>query len=182
MANSFETWGKKYGLILSILVGIALWLIPTPATMTIAQHKLLSLFGAAVVAWITIGVNFAVSTFFVVVLLYFWVGNPDGAFDKTGKLIRNAEFAVSGFASSSLWLLVTGFVISIAMTKSGVAKRLAAELQQEPYLPLCWLILLSLRLHRQIRPELRQCCLLWRGLLKLTKLCRAKAILDVRWH
>lgn len=130
MANSFETWGKKYGLILSVLVGLVIWLMPTPATMTIAQHKLLSLFGAAVVAWITIGVNFAVSTFFIVTMLYFWVGNPEGKLDKAGNLIRNAEFAVSGFASSSLWLLVTGFVISIAMTKSGVAKRLALHMMR----------------------------------------------------
>jgi anion transporter len=130
MANSMEDWGKKYGLILSILVGILIWMIPTPATMTVAQHKLLSLFGAAVVAWISIGVNFAVSTFFIVVMLYFWVGNPTGQLNKAGELIRNADFAVSGFASSSLWLLVTGFVISIAMTRSGVAKRLALHMMR----------------------------------------------------
>lgn len=130
MAKSFEDWGKKYGLGLAILVGIAIWMIPTPATMTVTQHKLLALFGSAVVAWITIGINFAVSTFFIVTLLYFWVGNADGKLDKAGQVIKNAEFAVSGFASSSLWLLVTGFVISIAMTKSGVAKRLALHMMR----------------------------------------------------
>lgn len=122
---TFEQWGKKYGLILAIVVGISLWLIPTPVSMTITQHKLLAIFGGAVVAWVTIGVNFAVSTFAVVSLLYFWVGNADGKLNKAGELIRNADFAVGGFSSSSLWLLVTGFVISIAMTRSGVAKRLA---------------------------------------------------------
>ncbi len=130
MANAFETWGKRYGFILAVLVGLAIWAFPTPATMTITQHKLLALFGGAVVAWITIGVNFAVSTFAVVTLLYFWVGNPDGKVDKAGDLIRNAGFAVGGFASPSLWLLVTGFVISIAMTKSGVAKRLALHMMR----------------------------------------------------
>ncbi|EAX48803.1 anion transporter [Thermosinus carboxydivorans Nor1] len=125
MANQFEEWGKKYGLIAAILTGLAIWAIPTPASMTVTQHKLLAIFGGAVVAWITIGINFAVSTFAIITLLYFWVGNPDGKLDKAGNLIRNADFAVGGFASSSLWLLVTGFVISIAMTKSGVAKRLA---------------------------------------------------------
>ena len=125
MANSFETWGKKYGLILSILVGLLIWSLPTPATMSITQHKLLAIFGGAVISWITIGVNFAVRTFAVVVLLYFWVGNATGAVGKDGTLIRSAAFAVSGFASPSLWLLLTGFVISIAMTKTGVAKRVA---------------------------------------------------------
>ncbi|HWR31526.1 MAG TPA: DASS family sodium-coupled anion symporter [Negativicutes bacterium] len=122
---SFEQWGKKYGAILSVLVFFAIWALPTPEGMTVVQHKLLSIFGGAIVLWITIGVNFAVSTFAVVVLLYFWVGNPTGALNKEGNLIRNAAFAVSGFASPSLWLLVTGFVISIAMTRTGVAKRVA---------------------------------------------------------
>lgn len=128
--SAMEEWGRKYGLIAAILVGLAIWAIPTPATMTVTQHKLLAIFGGAVVSWITIGVNFAVSTFFVVTLLYFWVGNPDGKLNNVGQLIRNAEFAVGGFASSSLWLLVTGFVLSIAMTQSGVAKRLALQMMK----------------------------------------------------
>jgi anion transporter len=131
MSNNFEQWGKKYGFWLAIIVGIAIWLLPTPASMSLTQHKLLAIFGGAVVAWITIGVNFAVSTFAVVVLLYFWVGNPDGKLDKSGDLIRIADFAVSGFSTAALWLLVTGFVIAIAMTKSGVAKRLALHMMRK---------------------------------------------------
>ena len=127
---TFEQWGKKYGLILSIAVFFLIWLLPTPTGMTLVQHKLLSIFGAAIVIWITIGVNFAVSTFAIVALLYFWIGNPTGALAKDGSLIRNAAFAVSGFASPSLWLLVTGFVLSIAMTKTGVAKRIALTIMK----------------------------------------------------
>lgn len=122
---TFDQWGKKYGAILAVAVFFAIWAIPTPTGMTVVQHKLLSIFGGAIVLWITIGVNFAVSTFAIVALLYFWVGNPTGAVGKDGNLVRNAAFAVSGFASPSLWLLVTGFVISIAMTRTGVAKRIA---------------------------------------------------------
>ena len=122
---TFEQWGKKYGLILSVVVFFLIWALPTPAGMNLVQHKLLAIFGGAIVLWITIGVNFAVSTFAIVILLYFWVGNPTGQLAKDGSLIRNAAFAISGFASPSLWLLVTGFVISIAMTRTGVAKRIA---------------------------------------------------------
>jgi anion transporter len=128
--SAIEEWGRRYGLIAAIFVGLAIWAMPTPVTMTLTQHKLLAIFGGAVVAWITIGINFAVSTFFVVTLLYFWVGNPEGKVDKVGQLIRSADFAVGGFASASLWLLVTGFVLSIAMTKSGVAKRLALQMMR----------------------------------------------------
>ncbi|MDR3591042.1 MAG: DASS family sodium-coupled anion symporter [Negativicutes bacterium] len=125
MSSSFEDWGRKYGLVLALVVGLAIWLLPTPATMSITQHKLLSIFGGAVVVWITIGINFAVSTFAIISLLYFWVGNDAGKLAKDGSLVHDANFAVSGFGSPALWLLVTGFVIAIAMTRSGVAKRLA---------------------------------------------------------
>jgi len=77
-----------------------------------------------VVFWITLALNFAVSAFFVVSVLYFWVGNATGLV-KGGWLVRDANFAVSGYGSPALFLLVTGFVISIAMTNSGVARRVA---------------------------------------------------------
>jgi len=128
MANAFETWGKKYGLILAVLVGIGIWLYPVPAAMSVTQHKLLSIFGGAIVLWITIGVNFAVSTIITTCLLYFWVGNATGALSKTGGLARSTDFAMSAFSGAALWLLITGFVISIAMTQTGVARRLSLYL------------------------------------------------------
>lgn len=121
--SAFESWGKKYGLVIALALGILIWLLPTPAGMTLTQHKLLTIFAVAVVLWITIAVNFAVSAFFVVSALYFWVGNPTGAM-KGGWLVRDANFVLSGYGSSALFLLVTGFVISIAMTSSGVARRI----------------------------------------------------------
>ncbi|MPL69378.1 putative malate transporter YflS [bioreactor metagenome] len=124
-----ESIAKKYGLIISIIVGALIWALPTPDGMNITQHKLLSLFGGLVVLWVTIGVNFAVSSFIGISGLYFWVGNATGAM-KNGSLVHDASFAVNGFASASLWLLITGFVISIAMTKTGVAKRLAFHMMR----------------------------------------------------
>jgi len=121
---SFESWGKKYGVVLGFALGIVIWMLPTPAGMTLTQHKLLTLFVVAVVMWVTIAVNFAVSAFFVVSVLYFWVGNATGAM-KNGWLVRDANFAVSGYGSAALFMLVTGFVISIAMTHTGVARRVA---------------------------------------------------------
>lgn len=129
MATKVEQWGRKNGLVLGIVIGLLIWLLPTPESMTIIQHKLLAIFGGAVVLWITIGVNFAVSTFIIISLLYFWVGNPTGLV-KNGMLVHDPNFAISGFASPSLWLLLTGFVISIAMTKSGVAKRMALHMMK----------------------------------------------------
>lgn len=125
-ANKFEELGKNYGLLCGILVGVLVWLLPTPESMTIVQHKLLSIFAGAVVLWITIGVSFATSTLMIIVLLYFWVGNLDGKVNpETGRLVHQVGFTLSGFGGASLWLLVTGFIISIAMVNTGVARRVA---------------------------------------------------------
>lgn len=124
-----DSAAKKYGLLIGIIVGILIWILPTPDGMNLTQHKLLSLFGGLVVLWVTIGVNFAVSSFIGVTALYFWVGNASGAV-KNGALVHDPNFAVNGFASPALWLLITGFVISIAMTRTGVAKRLALHMMR----------------------------------------------------
>ncbi|MDR3563997.1 MAG: DASS family sodium-coupled anion symporter [Negativicutes bacterium] len=126
MGSGFETWGKKYGLALAVAAGAAIWFYPM-AAITVTQHKLLAIFGGAIVAWITIGVNFAVSCLMICTLLYFWVGNPTGQL-KGGLLVRDAEFALRGYSSPTLWLLLTGFIICIAMTQTGVAKRLSLHI------------------------------------------------------
>lgn len=126
----FDEWGRKYGLVLAILVGILVWFLPMPAEMTVTQHKVLSLFAGAVVAWITIGINFAVSTLALITLLYFWVGNTAGTM-KNGVLVHDGSFAISGFGSSSLWILVTGYIITIAMTETGVSKRISLYMMKK---------------------------------------------------
>lgn len=130
MANKFEELGKNYGLICGIIVGVLVWLLPTPESMTIVQHKLLSIFAGAVVLWITIGVSFATSTLMIIVLLYFWVGNLEGKVTESGRLVRQVGFTLSGFGGGSLWLLVTGFIISIAMVNTGVARRVALQMMR----------------------------------------------------
>lgn len=121
--GGFEGWGRKWGLLLSLAVGLAIWMIPLSG-INITQHKVLSIFGGAVALWVTVGVNFAVSSLLITTFLYFWVGNASGAV-KNGALLRNTDFALSGFtANSPPWLILTGFVISVAMVNTGVAKRL----------------------------------------------------------
>lgn len=125
MANKFEDFGKRYGTIIAIVVGLCIWMLPTPETMSLTQHKLLAIFSGAVVVWVTLSMSIATSTMILVPLLYLWVGNPDGAVNEAGRLIHSAKFAISGFGSPALWLLVTGFIISTAMTETGIAKRVA---------------------------------------------------------
>lgn len=82
----------------AVLVALLVWCLPTPEGMNLTQHKLLSIFSGAVILWVTLSVSVATSSFIIVSLLYFWVGNAEGAL-KGGSLVHNAGFALSGFAS-----------------------------------------------------------------------------------
>jgi anion transporter len=125
MSNAFEEYGKKYGTVIAIAVAVLIWVLPTPESMTLTQHKLLTIFSGAIVLWITLSVSVATSTMIIVPILYLWVGNAEGKLNAQGALVHEAGFALSGFGSPALWLLVTGFVISIAMTETGIARRIA---------------------------------------------------------
>lgn len=126
--SKFESFGKRYGLLLSVGIGLLVWFLPMPDGMTIIQHKLLTIFFSAVTLWITQGIGFGPSAFIVCSLLYFWVGNLAGKVDESGGLIHDAGFAIAGFSNSGLWLQTAGFIISIAMIETGVAKRLALHM------------------------------------------------------
>ncbi len=128
MASKFEIWGKKYGLLLSVVIALLVWFLPMPQGMNPVQHKLLTIFAGAVALWVTQGIGFGTSAFIVCSLLYFWVGNPDGRLDKAGNLVHSADFAIAGFSNSGLWLQQAGFIISIAMIETGVAKRVALHM------------------------------------------------------
>lgn len=46
--SKFESFGKRYGLLLSVGIGLLVWFLPMPDEMTIIQHKLLTIFFSAV--------------------------------------------------------------------------------------------------------------------------------------
>ncbi|MCD7098621.1 DASS family sodium-coupled anion symporter [Stenotrophomonas sp. MMGLT7] len=123
--NDLGAWGRKYGLLLAVLVLLAVWLLPTPEGMQPVQHQMLAIFCGMVVLWITQCVSFATSGIILIPVLYLWVGNATGAVDASGHLVRSADFALAGYGTSSLWLLVAGYMISTAMIATGLAKRLA---------------------------------------------------------
>lgn len=127
--SKYDIYSKKYGTAIAFGLALLIWLIPTPEGMTITQHKLLSIFAGAIVLWITITISFATSIFVITPILYFWVGNVSGTM-RDGELVRSAGFALSGYSSSALWLLITGFIISIAMVETGIARRIALHLMR----------------------------------------------------
>ena len=100
-AVSRSGWVRgNWGLILAAAVLLAILLSPTPAGLSIAGHRMLAVFGFAVIAWVTEALDYAVSAVVIAALMALLLGiSPNVAkperVDRIG--LRASTTAVSGF-------------------------------------------------------------------------------------
>jgi len=108
---SFEEWRKRLGLPVAIAAGIAVFLIQTPADLSVEGHKSLALFAAVFVLYLTESIPLAITSLAVVPLAAL-MG------------IVTPSVALQGFASTSVYLILGAFVLAAAMVKSKLAERI----------------------------------------------------------
>lgn len=122
-----ETWGNKYGLLLSLIAMVIVYLFPTPADLPTEGHRLIGILVFAVIIWMTEGISYPVSAFVIIVFMAFGLGlapNPDNpaAIFGTGKAL---SLALSGFSSSAWALVAAAMFLSAAMMITELDKRIA---------------------------------------------------------
>jgi len=119
--------GKKYGLWVALLVLIAVLLMPTPAGLTVAGHRMLGVLLFAVIVWITEAVSYPVSSTLIASLMILLLGfSPDPA--KAGKLIGTGaalKMTFSGISGSGTVLVGAALFLAAAMMRTGLDKRIA---------------------------------------------------------
>lgn len=91
------------------------WVLPTPAGLPYAGKMALAVGAFAIIVWVTSAIEGALSGLMIVFML---------AITKAAT----ASQAFSGFASTSLWLIVIGFLMAGVMEHSGLSKRIALHL------------------------------------------------------
>ncbi|HIU64494.1 MAG TPA: DASS family sodium-coupled anion symporter [Candidatus Avacidaminococcus intestinavium] len=99
-------------LLLFLIVG---WVLPTPDALPAAGKMALAVGVFAIAVWITGCIEGALSGLMIVFMLTI-----------TGAANLNQAF--SGFSSTSLWLIVIGFLMAGVMEYSGLSKRIALHL------------------------------------------------------
>jgi len=118
---------RRYGLLWGLLVLAAVLLLPTPATLTTAGHRMLGILVFSVVIWMTEAVSYPVSAAIIMTLMSFLLGtapsvaNPSKILGTDGAL----QLALAGFGSTSLALVGAALFIAAAMMKTGLDKRIA---------------------------------------------------------
>jgi solute carrier family 13 (sodium-dependent dicarboxylate transporter), member 2/3/5 len=113
--SSFERLRHALGLPLAIIAGLAVWSINLPDGLSPQGHHALALFTGVFVLYLTEAIPLAITSLMVV---------PAAVLMKTVPL----SGALTGFASSSVWLIVGAFVLAGGMVRTRLAERITYKL------------------------------------------------------
>ena len=110
--NQKRDWMKILGIPVALIVFGLLITMKTPVGMTFQGKTALATFLMALVLWVTQAIPTYASALLVIVILAL-----------TGGWDQSSIFSVLGY--DVIWLMLSAFVITSGMEKSGFAKRLA---------------------------------------------------------
>ena len=118
------------GLLAAVAALVAILLLPVPAGLPVAGHRMLAILAFAVILWMTEAVDYAVSAILIAALMAFLLGlapnvaNPKVMLGTSGAL----TLAFSGFANTALVLVAAALFLAAAMTATGLDKRIALNI------------------------------------------------------
>jgi solute carrier family 13 (sodium-dependent dicarboxylate transporter), member 2/3/5 len=111
-AMTFQRWMDFLGIPVAVLVFLALYLMPTPSGLSVNAQSALAIFIAALVLWVSQSIP-VYATALVAMLLLILTG-------------ARSEAQVEGMLGQDvIWLMVCAFVLTSAMSKAGLARRIA---------------------------------------------------------
>jgi anion transporter len=118
---------RIWGLLLAAVILAAVLALPQPANLPVAGHRMLAVFGFAVVIWVTEALDYPVSAVVIASLMALLLGiSPDPANPQslmgTGK---GLSIAMGGFSNTALTLVAAAMFLAAAMTITGLDRRIA---------------------------------------------------------
>lgn len=124
-------FAKKYGLLIALAVLVAVLLMPMPAGLSVAGHRMLAILLFAVITWITEAVTYPVSATVIASLMLLLLGTApalEPAAAAAGKTIgfgKAIAMTFSGISASGTVLVGAAMFLAAAMTNTGLDKRIA---------------------------------------------------------
>ena len=109
---------------------IVVLLLPTPAALPVAGHRMLAILVFAVIVWMTEAIDYAVSAIVIAALMAFLLGLAPNVANPKVLLGTSAALtlAFSGFTSTGLVLVAAALFLAAAMTLTGLDKRIALNI------------------------------------------------------
>lgn len=110
----------------ALAVALAIALMPPPDGLSIAGQRILAILAFAVIVWLTEALDYAVSSVVIVALIALALGSaPIGTTPELLGTSRALAKALSGFSNSALALVAAALFLSVAMTATGLDRRIA---------------------------------------------------------
>ncbi len=121
---------RNWGLVAAVAALACVLLLPTPAGLTIAGHRMLAILAFAVIVWMTEALDYAVSAIVIAALMAFLLGFSPNPANPKALLGTSAglTLAFSGFANTALVLVASALFLSAAMTATGLDRRIALNI------------------------------------------------------
>ena len=126
-ATTAASFKLPLGLVVAVLVMVGVLLLPLPADLPVAGHRMLAILAFAVVVWITEAVSYEASAIMITALMAFLLGTAPSLQDPA-HLIGSSpaiSMALTGFANPALALVAGALFIAAAMTHTGLDRRIA---------------------------------------------------------
>lgn len=117
---------KKYGFYLALAVLAVIVMLPNPEGLSVAGQRMIGIMVFSVIVWATTAISYPVSAGVIMTLIALLIGfapNPE-----TGKMFGTAAglgIGLKGFASTAFCLVAAAMFLAVAMTKTGLDKRIA---------------------------------------------------------
>jgi len=114
-------------LVIGVIAMVAVLLLPTPADLPVAGHRMLAILVFAVIVWVTEAVSYEASAIMITALMAFLLGtapsvqNPDVILGTSAAI----NMGLAGFANSVLALVAGALFIAAAMTHTGLDRYIA---------------------------------------------------------
>lgn len=118
---------KKYGFLFSLAILVVIIALPTPEGLPLAGQRMLGLLVFSVLVWMSGSISFSESALVILTLMVFLLGLSPNV-DKPAVMLGTSGALVQGLAgfSNTAWALVgAALCIAIAMTKTGLDRRIA---------------------------------------------------------
>src|SRR5271157_361777 len=122
-----DSFSKRYGLIISVLVLLGIILMPTPEGLTVAGQRMIAMLIFSIIIWMTEAVSYPISAAIILAIMVFLLGtSPDVANPKTVMgTSRGLSLALGGFSNPATALVGGALFIAAAMMQTGLDKRIA---------------------------------------------------------
>ena len=120
----------NWGLLAAAAAMIAILMLPTPAGLPVAGHRMLAILAFAVIVWMTEAIDYAVSAIVIAALMAFLLGLAPNPANPKVLLGTSAglTLAFGGFANTALVLVASALFLAAAMTATGLDKRIALSI------------------------------------------------------